>query len=279
MPIFFLISGFLFYDNELSIEKVKQKIKSRISTILIPYIFWSSLAYVYFAVLTHIPLISNRMAMEVVPLNILEIVKGITLSSYAPMWYLRVLLLLCILCGLLFILVRNTVLIRLLMIGIILFNAFFGYKYVSIFTWMPFFLCGMLLREYRINKFNRAILLAIGVVFVIISYCLAETTCGIFLYFFRFFFAVSIVSKFIDLECKTKWYYGAGMFIYGAHFMIVSAIEKLAFILLGTNMYIATIVFFMTPVTTIIILIIIANYMNRLMPGLWSVANGYRQLR
>lgn len=42
VPLFFLISGFLFfYQKEFTLETYKNKLKNRIHTLLIPYIFWN----------------------------------------------------------------------------------------------------------------------------------------------------------------------------------------------------------------------------------------------
>ncbi|MGK5043078.1 acyltransferase family protein [Janthinobacterium sp. GB1R12] len=50
VPLFFLISGYLFfYGTTWSTEKYKSKIQSRISTLLIPFLFWNILVLLLFA--------------------------------------------------------------------------------------------------------------------------------------------------------------------------------------------------------------------------------------
>lgn len=50
VPLFFLMSGYLFFVGaEWSIEKYKSKIRSRVGTLLIPFLFWNILIVLLFA--------------------------------------------------------------------------------------------------------------------------------------------------------------------------------------------------------------------------------------
>ena len=50
VPLFFLMSGYLFFSGAAwSTEKYKTKIRSRISTLLIPFLFWNILVLMLFA--------------------------------------------------------------------------------------------------------------------------------------------------------------------------------------------------------------------------------------
>ena len=45
VPLFFMISGFLFFRNASTINDVKNKIRKRVDTLLIPYLIWNLIYY------------------------------------------------------------------------------------------------------------------------------------------------------------------------------------------------------------------------------------------
>jgi len=55
VPLFFMISGYLFFQGEWSREKYMSKLKRRVHTLLIPYLFWNVATLAFFAVAQSIP--------------------------------------------------------------------------------------------------------------------------------------------------------------------------------------------------------------------------------
>lgn len=47
VPLFFVISGYLFFLSGLSLESYKKKLRKRVRTLLVPYIIWNALALLY----------------------------------------------------------------------------------------------------------------------------------------------------------------------------------------------------------------------------------------
>lgn len=91
VPSFFFISGFLFFNN-FKINMLWAKYKSRIKSIVIPYIIWNTLYYFLFAFILKIPILANIInGNQVVSANVLEYVKFIY-NGYYVFWFLRVLI-------------------------------------------------------------------------------------------------------------------------------------------------------------------------------------------
>ena len=97
VPIFFFISGFLYFSDFNSLNDYAIKVKKRVSSIVVPYFIWSFLNWLYFAIITHVPAISTRMNMKPVRFDSRNMIQDIVMSNYAPLWFLRVLFCLCIL--------------------------------------------------------------------------------------------------------------------------------------------------------------------------------------
>ena len=142
VPTFFFISGFLYFSNFDNLNDYITKIKKRIDSIVVPYFLWSFLNWLYFAIITHVSVISTKMNMKPVRLDLNSAIQDIAMSNYAPLWFLRVLFCLCILGVALNVVLnhRKVALVAVLMLA--LWNVFKGYGYYSITTWMPFFIGG-----------------------------------------------------------------------------------------------------------------------------------------
>lgn len=54
VPMFFLISGFLFFRNgRINTSLYLTKLRSRVHTLLIPYFIWNTIAFIYFITSVH----------------------------------------------------------------------------------------------------------------------------------------------------------------------------------------------------------------------------------
>lgn len=60
VPMFFMISGFLMFRN-FTWDKLRSKYQTRFHTVLVPYFLWNTIYYLYYIVVTRIPLIQRIM--------------------------------------------------------------------------------------------------------------------------------------------------------------------------------------------------------------------------
>jgi surface polysaccharide O-acyltransferase-like enzyme len=61
VPLFFFFSGFLFFlnVNTFNIKNIKNKLESRVKTLLVPYLFWTMLIVIIFNI--GLPLLKHKM--------------------------------------------------------------------------------------------------------------------------------------------------------------------------------------------------------------------------
>ncbi|MDO4469079.1 MAG: acyltransferase [Bacillota bacterium] len=84
VPIFFFISAYLFYRNTNSMVDIYGKMKRRINSVLIPFLAWSTIYYVFYAVGSKIFALNT-----VVDVSIGGLIKGIIFYEYVfPMWFM-----------------------------------------------------------------------------------------------------------------------------------------------------------------------------------------------
>lgn len=96
VPTFFALSGFLFYRS-FDMSQLKRKWKSRIHSLVIPYLIWNAVYTAYFWLAAKTPVVS----MEAFPLDAEHLIKGILFHEYnGPFWYMLQLILLTALCPL-----------------------------------------------------------------------------------------------------------------------------------------------------------------------------------
>lgn len=275
---FFFVSGFLYFSNFESMNDYVTKLKKRVGSIVVPFFIWSFLNWLYFAVITHIPVISTKMNMEPVRLDSKSIIRDIAMSKYAPLWFLRVLFCLCVL-GIILNCVLNYKRLTLVVISMLmLWNVFAGYGYQSIITWMPYFMGGGYLRKHGSKLVHGKVMLSVATILLIASYVLNEGTTGSVLYIARFLIAAALFSIFTRRETIEKWFWGASMFIYCTHFSIVSAIEKMMFLVLGKNIIIGLVAYIAVPIFVIFTLSYLARFINIKTPNVWRVIVGNRSL-
>ncbi len=114
VPTFFFISGYLFFRNGFSLELYKRKVKSRVRSLLIPFILWGLIAFTILSIkylpfftplfenLHKIPYDFNLFFMSFVDRPVPE---GFTTNHTPllyPLWYVRDLIVLVILAPLIF---------------------------------------------------------------------------------------------------------------------------------------------------------------------------------
>lgn len=91
-PLFFMMSGFLFYYNVKSLRDVYPKIKKRVRSLLIPYIIWNIVFVLWYVILSYIPQVSNSINSDVFD-HFTSIWSGMYYlfiqPANFPLWFLR----------------------------------------------------------------------------------------------------------------------------------------------------------------------------------------------
>lgn len=86
VPVFFLMSGYLFFRNASALQDVFLKLRRRVRTLVIPYIAWSAFYYCFYAVGYYVAGIEMS---HVPSLSLMGILSGVIFYEYCfPLWYL-----------------------------------------------------------------------------------------------------------------------------------------------------------------------------------------------
>ena len=107
VPGFFLLSSYLFFRN-FSWEKLTGKWKSRIFSVLIPYVVWNIIYYLGYMAASRFLAIRSVVGRDIIPFSVQEIWRAVSQYAYAPIfWYLYQLIFLIIVSPLIYALVKN----------------------------------------------------------------------------------------------------------------------------------------------------------------------------
>lgn len=112
VPTFFFISGFLFFLSFRNKEIVnfgdfKDKIKKRIRTLLIPYLFWCALWFFFIYIIQFVPFLAKNSELPLHKMTIIEQVYNLYLEPINyPFWFIRELILYIIISPILYAIIK-----------------------------------------------------------------------------------------------------------------------------------------------------------------------------
>ena len=292
IPLFFIISGLLFFRTAHSLDDVKTKIRKRVYTLFIPYVIWNLIYYIIFLIRTpgtHISLMSIEDAMFNYRYNpaFWFMFQLILLTALSPIFF-------HILKKFWFIIVFYLVLYVLILLDI-------DIPFVNEDAIVYFFSGAVFAKLYNqkevefISKKNFVVLLFTFVVFCVFNQ-FAFTLLNIFpAFILRTFYIATIILKrlaggflllyFVDLLFnynKVYSFMNDTFFLYAIHYMIVRAIAyALTYIKSKINfgnmsMCIEITIFLLSPLICIIISNCLSRFLKKNCKGLYNYLSGYR---
>ncbi|MDR3128893.1 MAG: acyltransferase [Tannerellaceae bacterium] len=98
VPLFFLISGFLFFLNvDFNKQTYVKKLRARAKTLLIPYLFWNGLSILFYFVIRYVPsldfFVNQTHRFEFTSHYLLQtlwgVADGTTMPIVGPLWFIR----------------------------------------------------------------------------------------------------------------------------------------------------------------------------------------------
>ena len=109
VPGFFFFSGYLFFRGYRP-EKLLNKWKSRIFTLVIPFILWNLIYYVIEILLRLLPFTAGAFAGTSVPISLSEILQAVFNCKYQPVfWFLQYLIIYTLLAPVFWFLMKNRI--------------------------------------------------------------------------------------------------------------------------------------------------------------------------
>jgi surface polysaccharide O-acyltransferase-like enzyme len=109
VPMFFIISGYLFFLNikSATFSVFVEKIKKRFKTLVLPYFIWSLLVFGLVYLLQYLPIIGNFFPQKFSDMNLKNIIMNAVILPYNyPLWFLRELIIYVLFTPLLYYFVR-----------------------------------------------------------------------------------------------------------------------------------------------------------------------------
>ena len=280
VPVFFFLSGYLFFRNYRP-DQLLRKWKSRLFTLVIPFIVWNLLYYVFEMLLRVLPFTAGAFAGTTVPFNFRELLAAAFNCKYLPVfWFMQYLIIYTILAPALWFLLKKR--IPGLITVLVVFAAVAASGYLPNMGEPPFLLMlthyfpgylagayiaihfGELFEYRRITAWKASVCLILSAGLIIwqlkapsfLSLELLRLLIGILLWF-------SLGA--IPFPEPARWT-NYLFFLYAAHLMIAKLVNLAVCIKVSNHMIVGGIVWVILPVLIIIICTAVGTFFTRFLP-------------
>lgn len=278
-PMFFFISGFLFFRS-YDLSKTLDKYKKRIKSILIPYIIWNTIYYLFFVIVTNVQIFNRFANASIYVLSLSNWLNALWLNEYYTLWFLKNLIIFIVASPIIYVLMKNwknmpTGFVFLL---IILSVGYIAPK-VNIPNGIEMYIAGSYVSINHKDKamWSNKILSYLGMLFIflmVVTKCKYLNNFTQALLFIAVWYAINLIN--IRDDKPMPYFMSITFFTYVAHDLILESIEKIWLVLFGTEAIYALLDYLFAPIVTLAILVGISKIITIKMPLLWNVLNGYR---
>lgn len=303
VPLFFFISGFLFfYKVDFNKAVYEKKLKSRSKTLFIPYLIWNFIGFLILLIQMHPRFFSLFPLLKDYRIDITEFLsyfwaKDLPMDLQGehscpinfPFWFIRDLILLVIVSPIIFWLIKKLKVFLIILLGII---WFFGLgKHVGLYMLSHqsvfFFPLGAYFSIYHINFVTLAnkmkwtpllyLILAFADVFSIGKpYSFWFHYTGILTGLVSVTYIVSELIKIGKVEIS-KFLSDASFFVFAMHGLFISKYMKaIIMVFHPESPYVVLFIYFFVPITTIIICLGLYKLLYRYLPSVAKVVTGGR---
>jgi len=280
VPLFFFISGFLFFLNiDFNKQSYQRKLTNRFRTLLVPYLFWNIATLIYLLVLANIPqtkvfLNTNIECSISYMLKSLWVLKSSYPISY-QFWFIRELMVVVLLTPFIYLIIKKTSVYAVWLLGILWFFGWWfkipGMSIVSIF----FFTFGA---WFSINKRNliedmsniKRLSFILYPSMVLIDLLTKNYGFNIYIHnagvLVGIIFCFNLVASMLSTKkvSVNKFLSSASFFIFAFHEPLLISLKKTTFMIFKPNTDIMLTVFYFVNVIVIIALTLMLYYFLRL---------------
>ncbi|MEW7278536.1 acyltransferase [Aquimarina sp. 2201CG1-2-11] len=299
IPMFFFISGFLFFKNhDLSVFTFKRKIKNRFKTLVIPYFLWCGLWFLIVFVIQLIPMLSDFFEKRLLDMPLW---KQIWLAFVDPInytfWFIRELIFYVLMTPLIYLGIKYLKIYFLIFLCALLFleqpsllyvNNVNLFQYLGLFS----FTCGAYTSIAKLNIISNfktsthLLSIVVWAILIFFNFYVRETyeethlihiVCKRITMFVGFF-TVWTMYDFINrkYELTNKALYGYRFFIYAAHGVALTYFTKVYVKLIGENDVVLLILFFVSSILATLICVAFAKLLQKKTPKIYSLLTGSR---
>ena len=295
VPLFFSMSGYLFfYGFNWSLEKYKIKIKSRVKTLLIPFILWNLFTLVFLAVAQSFPATQIFFSGKNVPISSFTLYDyfnamiGIDKPPISyQFWFIRDLMVVVLLVPVLHIVYKMIPTVFIVIITILWFFQFWPIYIPSIEAFF-FFNFGTYLAVtetniFKVDKSGKWVLLIY--IFILVVETLTRGSAfyeylhraGIILGITAALYATKFVHRNHKLKKIMLWFSGCSFFVFAMHEPLLIISKKIAYKILEPNTDIMVLtLYFAIPLFVISVSILVYLLLRSLMPKFLGILTGGR---
>lgn len=314
VPLFFIISGFLFfYNKDFDMTVYKRKLWVRARTLLLPYLLWNLVAIVW-QLKSFVPVVSSFCAPVDVQVSFVRILStffcndynygifvgaeapGVVSSYYpidVPLWFLRDLMIMVVITPVIYWLIKRMGAWVMALMGVLWFcepvTSRLGVFAVEMSNALFFFSLGAyfsiskldFVQVFRRGKFAPFVYIVIAVIDALtkgMSFNGYINSVGIV---FGVVAAVVIVSRLVELgkECKQPLLSESSFFIYALHGIFIDDVGKFLFKMLhipDNNPFAMLALYFSVPIIVILVSLALYILMKRYIPSVLKLFTGGR---
>jgi surface polysaccharide O-acyltransferase-like enzyme len=291
VPLFFIISGYFFvFDNKNSVADISMKIRKRMKTLVIPYVFWAVFGILIYLILQSVPQSQQFFTKQLIKdYTFLQWLDAILVNPIPyQLWFLKDLIVLVVLSPILLYLLKK---LKLFFLAIIL--PFWLTNSDTVFLTseaLLFFTSGLYIGFYRANLISLVSNTKISLLIVwflivalkvyagfadheIVALILLKTSILIGVPAFWLSYELWASDGFRKTMSKFAQY---SFFIYVFHEPMLTMIKKGMFSPLAKVPSTYLIIYFVAPIMAIGISVITAIIFNKIFPKLYNIVTGSR---
>ena len=280
VPTFFTLSGFLFFQN-FSFSNIVAKLKSRFFTIVIPFLIWSFIGFIFFYIVSHF--VGDKMNLAIPEFEPMAWLADVFIyTKYNVTWFLRNLICYIYITPLIYFLIKHRVVGIVFLLSLFCISCY-NIPHSLVLYLIPFVLggyCGIHHKQIVESKYGtKTIMVALS--FLLLStlletiYNAPQGTTMIMPLRLLQVIAVWVLADVMAVNSPPQWWQTISFFIYCIHSMILESIQKIFFILSHNTAMGAVLDFLFAPVLTFG-LILLAAYICRKQPLVWTCLTGNR---
>lgn len=284
VPSFFFISGLLFY-NKCKFGDIERKLKSRVKSLVVPYVLWNTFFVGVYFVLSHVPFLSNRMNQRVVLNSFTEVIYAIIHSNYTDLWFVKNLILYSAFSCVIYLLLNSMkVALGVLAVSVIL-NVVIDFEYESIYTWFPMYFAGAIYSRFLLRDANgayndfcnslmpprrRILTLFLMICFVVLLWGVGQSNAEKYLFWYRFFSPVILwlltdlfLRDYLVNKYTVKPWMKYMFFIYCTHHFVLNVVQKFVVMTYPPTPLVLNLTFVLSSFLVFVVLIMIARFLSR----------------
>ena len=287
-PFFFILSGFLFFNQVKELKDCYKKIGKRVRTLVVPYLLWNVIVALFFVALYFVsPIDINN---DIVP----TIINGTTVDIllrvfFEPagfqFFFLRDLICYVLISPILFIGIKY--LSYLLPLLLLLLDYFLNQGNLFFFVLGGYIAINTSLDKLDSYLYNKKIKVLIVMLFLI--YCVLSTLVKVKYLWFPYAWlllpllgvsSVWVIFNYVTrnhvLQTVLSCVCGYSFFIYCFHMPTLNIFKKVGIMLMGANDLSYTICFLVNPILIVILSVVVAKLLKKYCPVTYKILTGGR---